>query len=228
MLGLLQIFYSPAKVFDRVRERGTWFPALLGIMVCALLASFVVVQSVGMETLIRKQIESNPRQAAQMGPEGIARAANSPIAKGMAYGAPLIATPIVMIIIATLFMTGLTLSGSKLRFSQVLGATSYAWFPYSVLTLLMTALILQVSPNKEDLNFRNLIATNAGAFLDPATTNKGLYSFASSIDLLSFGLVAFLAYGLSRVSQRSYGSCLMVVAVLWLVYVIGKTGIAAI
>ncbi len=92
----------------------------------------------------------------------------------------------------------------------------------------MTALIVQISPNREDLNVRNLIATNAGAFLDPATTNKAVYAFASSIDLLSFGLIAFLAYALSRVSQRAYGSCLTVVVVLWLIYVVGKTGIAAI
>lgn len=228
MLGLLQIFYAPSQVFDKVRERGMWLPAFLAIIVCALLASYLIVQSIGMENIIRKQIESNPRQAEQLGPEGIARAANSPIAKGMAYGAPLIGTPIVMLIISTLFLTGLSMMGSKLRLSQALGATCYAWFPYSLITLLMSALIVQVSPNKEDLNVRNLIATNAGAFLDPTTTNKALYSFASSIDLLSFGLIAFLAYGLSRVSGRAYGSCLMIVGVLWLLYVVGKTGIAAI
>ncbi len=106
MLGLLEVFYSPAQVFDRVRERGTWLPALLAIIVCAVLASYVVVQGIGMETLVRKQIESNPRQAEQLGPEGIARAANSPFAKGMAYGAPLIATPLILVMIAGLFLGG--------------------------------------------------------------------------------------------------------------------------
>ncbi len=228
MLGLLEIFYSPGKVFDRIRERGMWFPALLAITLLAVLTSAIVVQSLGMENIVRKQIESNPRQAQQMGPEGIARAANSPIAKGMAYGAPLIFTPIVLLAISGLFYAGLSMTGAKLRFPQVLGATSYAWFPYSVLTFLMSALVLNLSPNKEDLNLRNLIATNAGAFLDPVTTNKALYSLASSIDLLSFGLIAFLAYGLSKVSQRSYASCAAIVVGLWLIYVLGKTGIAAI
>ena len=227
MSELLQIFYAPSQVFDKVRERGIWLPAMLAIVACALLASYVVVNALGMETIIRKQMESNPQQMERMGPDGIARAANSPIAKGMAYGAPLIFTPIVLLIIAALFMAGLSLTGSKLRFAQALGATCYAWFPYSLITLLMSALILQVSQSKEDLNVRNLIATNAGAFLDPVTTNKALYSFASSIDILSFGLVAFLSYGLARVSGRSFGSCATVVIGLWLIYVLGKTGFAA-
>jgi len=227
MAELLQIFFSPAKVFDRVRERGIWFPALLAITACAVLASFVVVQSLGMETIMRKQMESNPRAMERMGPEGIAKAANSPVVKGFTYGGPLIFTPLVLVITAALFMAGLSMTGSKLRFPQVLGATSYAWFPYSLLTLLMSALILQVSPSKEDLNLKNLIATNAGAFLDPTTTNKSVYSFASSIDLLSFGLIAFLSYGLARVSGRSFGSCAAIVIGVWLIYVIAKSGLAA-
>lgn len=228
MLGLLQIFYAPSVVFDRVRERGTWVAPFLAIVVCALLSSMLVVQSIGMATIVRKQIESNPRQAEQMGPEGIEKAANSPITKAMAYVAPLIGTPIAMVTIAALFLAGLAVTGAKVRFSQVLGATSYAWFPYSLILLVMSALIVQLSPNKEDLNIRNLVATNAGAFMDPATTGKALYSFASSIDLLSFGLIAFLAYGLSKVSVRAYGSCFGIVFVIWLVYVLAKTGIAAI
>ena len=228
MLGLLEIFYAPSKVFDRVRERGMWLPAFLAIMVCALLASYFVVQGIGMETIIRKQMESNPRAMEQMGPEGLARAANSPLAKGMAYGAPLIFTPLVLLAIAGLFAAGLSLTGSKLRFSQVLGATSYAWWPYSAITTLMSALIISVAPNKEDLNLRNLIATNVGAFLDPTTTNKAVYAFASSIDLLSFGLIGFLSYGLARVSGRTFSSCFGIVIVLWLIYVLGKTGIAAV
>jgi len=228
MLGLLEIFYAPGKVFDRVRERGMWLPAFSGIMMLALLASYFVVHGMGMENIIRQQMASNPRAMEQMGPDGIAKAANSPVATALAYGAPLVFTPIVLLAVAGLFAAGLSLTGSKLKFAQVLGATCYGWWPYSVLTTLMSGLIVSVASNKEDLNIRNLIATNAGAFLDSATTNKAVYAFASSIDLLSFGLIGFLAYGLARVSGRTFGSCLGIVGGLWLIYVLGKTGLAAV
>ena len=228
MIGLLEIFYAPAKVFDRVRERGTWLPPFLAIMVLAVLASYLIVNSIGMETIIRKQMETNPQAMERMGPDGIAKAANSPFAKAAAYGAPLIFTPIVLAGLAGLFAAGLSITGSKLRYVQVLGATCYAWWPYAALTTFMSAIIINVAPNKEDLNLKNLIATNAGAFLDPVTTNKAVYALASSIDLLSFGLIAFLAYGLARVSNRSFSSCLGIVGVLWLIYVLGKVGIAAV
>lgn len=227
MLGLLEVFYSPSKVFDQVRERGMWLPAFLAIVLMSLVTSYFIVNAIGMETLVRKQLESNPQQLERLGPEGVARAANSPFAKGMTYGAPLVATPIVLLVVAGLFTAGLSITGSKLRFAQVLGATSYAWWPYALLTALMSILIVNVAPNKEDLNIRNLIATNVGAFLDPVTTNKAVYAMASSIDVLSFALVAFLAYGLARVSGRKFGSCLGIVVALWLIYVIGKVGFAA-
>ena len=228
MLGLLQIFYSPAQVFDRVRERGMWLPAFLAIVLCVGGINYFALHTIGVENVLRKGMESNARRAEQMGPEGIARAASNPMIQNFTYAAPVVVTPIIILIIATLFLTGLSMTGSKVRLSQALGATSYAWFPYSLISLMMSVLIIQFSPNKEDLNLQNLIATNAGAFLDPTTTNKALYSFATSMDLLSFGLIAFLAYGLSRVSGRAYGSCLTIVGVLWLLYVVGKTGIAAI
>ncbi len=85
MLGLLQIFYAPSVVFERVRERGTWVAPFLAIIACALLSSVLVVQSIGMATIVRKQIESNPRQAEQLGPEGIERAANSSFANAVCY-----------------------------------------------------------------------------------------------------------------------------------------------
>ena len=109
----------------------------------------------------------------------------------------------------------------------MLGATAYAWFPYYILVTAMTLLIITLSADRSDLNFKNLVATNVGAFLDPQTTSKPLYSLASSLDLLSFLLLGFLAYGLSKVSRAKTGTCFAIVIGVWAVYVLCKTGMAA-
>ena len=230
MLGLIEIFYAPGKVFERVRDRGGWFIPILAVVLLGLCAVSVLLNLVGMETMARKQIESNPRAMEQLGPEGVeqrVRAANSPMIKGLYYAAPLVVTPLTLLACSGLFLAGISVVGGNARFSRVLGATAYAWFPYSLLTTAMMTLVLTLAPDRTDLNFQNLIATNVGAFLDPKTVSKPIYSIASSIDLLSFGLIGLLGYGLSKVSGLAFGRTVMVVILIWAVYVLAKTGLSA-
>jgi hypothetical protein len=68
---------------------------------------------------------------------------------------------------------------------------------------------------------------HAGAFLDRATTNKALYSIASSVDIFSFGLLFLMALGLSKVSKRlSIAQSAATVGALWFVYVAAKAGLS--
>src|SRR5450432_4227660 len=221
MLGLLQIFYSPGEVFERVRERAAWFPPILALFLIGLASGATLGSMVSMSTIVRKQMESNPRLVEQLGPEGIERVSNNPAYKYLWYiGA--VAVPITVVVIAGIFLGGLSVTGGRASFKQVLGATAYTWFPYSVLLTAMSILIVYLSADRADLNFKNLVATNAGAFLDPQTTSKPLYSIASSLDLLSFGLIGMLSYGLSKVSKSPMGTCVGIVFVVWAIYVLGK------
>jgi hypothetical protein len=226
MLGLLQIFYSPGEVFDRVRERGTWLPPMLAMFVIGLISGATLGSMVSMGAIVRKQLEANPQMVEKLGPEGIEKIANNPMYKSLWYiGA--IAGPITVVVVAGIFLGGLSIAGGRATFKQVLGATAYAWFPFSVLVTAMTIMIVSLSADRADLNFKNLVATNIGAFLDPQTTSKPLYSIASSLDLLSFMLIGLLGYGLSKVSKSPMGTCLGIVVVVWAVYILGKAGAAS-
>ncbi|MCU1257752.1 MAG: hypothetical protein JWO80_637 [Bryobacterales bacterium] len=226
MIALLEVFYSPGAVFDRVRERGTWWPPLAAIVVVGLLAGALMMNMISMSTIVRKQLESNPQTVERLGPDGIERVANNPAYKVLGY-AGAIGLPIVIVAISGILMGALSITGQKVSFKQVLGATAYAWWPYYLLVTAMTMLIVYLSADRSDLNFKNLVATNVGAFLDPQTTSKPLYSLASSLDLLSFGLILFISYGLSRVSKVRMGTCAAIVFGIWAIYVLAKAGSAS-
>jgi hypothetical protein len=229
--GLFEIFFSPGKVFEQVRERQMFLPALIAVMLLAFASSAALVNLVGLETMARKQFESNPRLAERIGPEGVEKAiqsSNTPTRKVMTYVGVPIGALVSMLVISGICLGGLMLVGGKANYLQVLGAVSYAWFPYSLLMCIMTTLILYITPDRDSLDFRNIVATNIGAFLDKEHTGKAMLSIANSIDVLSFGEIAFLGYGLSKVSGAAFSKCLMVVIGLWALYVLCKTAFASI
>lgn len=220
------MFYSPGEVFDRVRERGTWFPPMLAMVLIGLLSGFVLSNLVSMGAVMRKQMENDPKTVERLGPDGIERFTANPRFNALWY-AGAIAGPITVLVVAGIFLGGLSITGGKASFKQVVGATAYGWWPYSILLTGMTLLIVYLSADRAELNFKNLVATNVGAFLDPQTTSKPLYSIASSLDILSFGLIALLAYGLSKVSKSPMGTCLGIVIIVWGIYILGKAGSAS-
>jgi hypothetical protein len=115
----------------------------------------------------------------------------------------------------------------KPKFSTVMAMVALAFLPYWLISGVMTTLVLVASPDRTALDFTNLLATNVGAFLDKATTGKGLYSFMSSLDVLSFLGIGMLGYGFSKITKSSLGTGIGAVFVLWLLFVLAKTGVAS-
>jgi hypothetical protein len=231
MSGLFEIFLSPGKVFERVRETGMFLPAFLAVILLAVGNYAVMVNLIGAENMARQQIERNPRMVQQLGPEGVERAvaqAGTPARAVISYVAVVVVSCLLLLVVAGICLAGLSMTGSSPGFKRVLGAVSYAWFPFSLLNLCMSALIISLAPDRNALDIRNLTATNIGAFLDSATTSKAMMSIANSIDVISFALIAFLGYGLSKVSGSSFVKCTMIVVALWVVYVLCKTGLSSI
>jgi hypothetical protein len=85
-------------------------------------------------------------------------------------------------------------------------------------------MVLMISPDPASLDWRNLLATNVGAFMNKNETSKGLYSLMGSIDILSFAEIGLLALGFSKLTRAKFGFGLAAVLVLWVFYVLGKMG----
>jgi hypothetical protein len=81
-----------------------------------------------------------------------------------------------------------------------------------------------------DFDMRNPLMFNPGAFLDPTTASKGLYSLASSLDLFTIWKLILIGIGIKAAGGRnlSMGGAMTAVFLPWALWVICAAGFAAI
>ena len=225
MKDIIEIFYQPGKVFDRLPgRRGAWvLPLILNALLLVALSA-VTPHFIGRENLLRQQMES-----LHLSPEVTQKAlesATSPAAIYRSYIFAALGACIVMLIVAGVLMAFGMMTSKPPRFGTMLSMVTLAFFPYYLIVLLMTTLVLVTSPDPTTLNATNLLATNAGAFLDKATTSKGLYSLLSSLDILSFAEIGLLSLGFSKITKTNIGFGLAAVVGIWILYVSIKMGVS--
>ena len=82
----------------------------------------------------------------------------------------------------------------------------------------------------EHFNPNNPAPTNLGFFLNPLETSKPLLSLASSFDLFTIWFVILLGIGFSQATggKVKARSVFLVYFGLWMVWVLGKVGWAAV
>ncbi len=226
MMALFEVFYQPGKLFASLPGRlGVWIAPLLLGMLLSLCTTYVAVQKIGMDTIVRQQLESNRN----MSPEQMQQAlnnANSPVIVYFIYGAVLFAGVLLPIVIAGALSIFALMGSQQPKFSTMFSMVTLAYFPYSLIAALMTILVVFVSPDTSVLDIQNLLSTNVAAFMNKETTGKALYAFLGSVDILSFGEIGFLAYGFSKVTRGSFFFGIFSVGTLWAIYVFVKVGLS--
>jgi hypothetical protein len=135
-------------------------------------------------------------------------------------------TSILLLIISGALMAFGMMTSRAPKFGAMFSMVTVAYFPYWLIVVAMTTLVLAISPDPASMDWRNLLATNVGAFLNKNETSKGLYSLMGSIDVLSFAEIGLLALGFSKLTRAKYGFGLAAVLVLWVFYVLGKMGLS--
>jgi len=230
MNSLLRIFYAPGEVFAEIPEKSRWYLPFFSALILSCLASALIVNSIGMENLVRRQLQSQPRLVEQLGEEKIeeiARQANAPARQVSAYVSSVLGVGVIILVVSVILSALLVLTGAGVGFRNVLSVTAYSYFAYYSVLLILFALTLFIIRDKESIDPDNMLLSHAGAFLDRATTNRALFSIAMSLDIFSFGLLFLMALGLSKVSDRlTLARSATVVVGVWTVYVAAKAGIS--
>jgi hypothetical protein len=225
-MGILQVFYEPGKLFSSLeKRRAAWVLPLIVILLLSLASTLVAVNRIGMESIMRQQVENSSRLTPEQQQQQM-NIANAPWIIYVVVGQVLIAVPIVILVMAGI-LTLFALIGSKQpKFSTNFSMVTFAYLPYSVLTAIMSILVVMIAQDPASLDIRNLLSTNVAAFMDKETTSKFLYSFLGSIDVLSFFEIGLLSYGFSKVNRTTMSFALGSVFFLWFIYVLGKSGLA--
>jgi hypothetical protein len=227
MTALLEVFYQPGKVFESLPERRwVWVLPLILNMILIMLQAWAVPYYMGRENIARQQMEMVARNLSPEQMQAAVARANSPsqIYIGLASAA-LGTTALLLIISGALMAFGMMTSRAP-KFGTMFSMVTLAYFPYWLIVVLMSVMVLMISPDPASLDWRNLLATNVGAFMNKNETSKGLYSLMGSIDILSFAEIGLLALGFSKLTRAKFGFGLAAVLVLWVFYVLGKMGLS--
>jgi hypothetical protein len=230
MVSFLQIFYDPAAVFAKVRERGSWAAPLIALALLTMIFASYVTHTIGLENITRRMFDEHPSIASQMPPEKKEEAiqkSGSParLATGALLGG--IGAAVIVLIIAAVLMVMLSIMDRKVQFPKVLGTVAWAWFPFTVIACIMGVLILSITKDPSELDPQTLLATNVAAFLEKNSTGSFVYSLAGSLDLLAIGKVLLLSFGVSKVTGIAFARALMLVMGLWVFWVLLRGGFAA-
>ncbi|MEP6714516.1 MAG: hypothetical protein ABJC09_03015 [Terriglobia bacterium] len=225
MKSLLEIFYSPGAVFAGLPERrAAWIAPLIANCLVILLMTVLVPHYLGRANMMRRQLENLHLPSERV--EAAIAGANSPGRVIGGYVGAVVATAVVLLVIAgVMFAFGLMTRRAP-RFATMFSMVSLAFFPYWLVTTLMTAAVLMTAADPAALDAQNLLATNAGAYMDRNALAKGLYSLMTSLDVLSFVEIGLLSYGFAKVTRVSVFYGLAAVLGLWLLYVSTKMAIS--
>lgn len=225
MKALIEVFYQPGKVFASLPERKhAWLAPLLIDMLLVLAISMLTIHIIGMENIVRQRLEATHMSQEQM--QVAMSRANSPIQLYVSYIASFLGTGLALAVIAGALTAFGMMTSRAPSYGAMLAMVALAFFPYWVISGVMTAAFLLTTPDTGSLDINNLLATNAAAFMDKNSMPKGLYSLLSSLDVLSFMELSLLTLGFSKVTRSGIGGALAAVGGLWIFYISTKMAIS--
>jgi hypothetical protein len=224
-MAIFEVFYQPGKLFAGLSERrGAWvLPLFLGVLL-VLATTVAAVRLIGMDAIVRQQLQNTRLSPEQM--QTALNRANSPAQLYVTYSGAVMGAVVSILLIAGL-LTVFAMVGSKQpKFGTNFSMVALAFFPYRLIVCVMTLLVLSASPDRSSLDVTNLLATNVGAFMNKETMSRGLYTFLSALDILSFAEIWLLSYGFAKVNRTSFSFGLVAVGSLWLVYVLARMALS--
>jgi hypothetical protein len=225
---IVGVFFEPSKTFRDIAERPTWIVPMILVILAVMGIITAESQHIGWDRIFRHQMETNSRlQQMPADQREQTLAMQEKFASVGGYVFALIGVPVSDLIIAAVLL-GIAggLMGGGMRFKQVFAVVSYSGLP-GVLTAILTVVVIFLK-NPDDFNMQNPLAFNLGAFMDPNTSSKFLYSLAGSLDLFVLWMIVLMATGLKAAAGKklTFTGALVAVLLPWAIVVLGKAAIA--
>ena len=223
---LIGVLVSPGKTFEAIAARPTWLIAMVALVIVGVLVGTMISGKIDFEEAIIQSLEEQDRQLSEDQTQQ-AIDIGEKIARVMTVAGPLVFQPIVYLLVALVFMVLLNVLGGELTFVRSLAVTVHGMMPRLVLALLSIPVILGRDEfSAKELESGGVMASNPGAFLGE-DAGPGLVALLSSFDIFSLWTIALLVIGFAIAARVSKGTAAAGVIGLWIVYVLGKVGVAA-
>lgn len=115
---------------------------------------------------------------------------------------------------------------SEVTFAQSLAIVAHCFLATGLVVAPLSLLTLAL---KGDWNIAPELAlqANLAVLLDKQSVARPLWALADSLDLFSFWRIFLLASGYRAAGRHGFTTALVAVAVPWVLYVLGKVGLAA-
>ena len=225
--SLVGIFLDPSTTFQRIKHRPVWLIPCLMLVLISLGSSYLIVERIGYENLVRVQIEQSPftsdmsREERQAAIEG---ALESTAVRFMAMSGPIL-FPLVLLLAAGILILILMILGHSPGFSRLFSVTVHSFWAYSVVAHILALAVIYLAQDPASLDPRKLVQSHLGVLVDQ-TESPVLFTLAASFDLLTFYNLFLLSLGVSMICGRraGFGTGLVAVLVLWALWIIAKTG----
>ncbi len=222
-LGLA--FTAPGRLFDATARRPQWAVCLVALMLVALASQIVALPHLDMEATLRERFEKSGREVDEERIEQMAAQAQR-----TTFIYPIIAVvavPVVMALIAGIFLGALKLAGSDADYSRSLAVTVHSYWPGAIVTNGLFVILVQRVDKLSATALQNLVKGSAAAFL-PVDAPAWQAALGSSLSVFNLWIIALLVLGMSTVGRISRAAATTVVLVPWVLYVLGKTVLAAV
>ncbi len=222
------VFFSPRETFADMARNPGFIAPLIALIVSSVAVAETMLAKIGMERIVRMSIEQSKR-ASSMTPEQMQQAVEQGARIGsiLVHLSGLLGGPIFMAIVAgigLLIVNGIF--GAQANFKTAFSISCYADLVAVLSALMALAVIFFGDP--EHFNAQNPVPSNVGFFLNPLETSKPLMALASSFDIFSLWFMALLGIGFSEATRRKAKalSVFLVYFGVWMIYVLGKVGLA--
>ena len=226
---LIGVLVAPGETFRSIAERPTWLPPLLLLALLGAAVAFAIQIRTDPEEMVRGQIEAikvevPQEQVDKMIEDAESRTTGAKLglaAIGIAVQAALYA------VVAVLFWIGFRLFGSEMDYLSSLATTLHGYMPLAVASLINLPLML----SRESLTFEDAAAggvlVSSLKALAPEDASPVTEALLGSLDLFTIWALVLLTIGYKAVAKVSTAVASGIVILFWLIYVVGKVGLAA-
>jgi hypothetical protein len=220
------VLVEPTKTFEALARRPRWLPALVVLVGLSAVVALLTLRHEDLGSVLRESAAQSTKSVDSDNLEQVATLATRFGWIAVLFGVVVVG-PITYLAVALVFWTALRLLRSPVDLRRTLSVTTHALTPWSVQALLAIFIILfQGHLSPEQVQRGTPVASNLAAFAPP-NTGHAMLSFLGSVDVFSLWSLVLFSVGFIVVARASRGKSVGLVVSIWLLYLLLKTGLAA-